>query len=124
MKDHRLQVFRVAIDGLVESLDAVIRLSRWNDPEPKPEPLVTAAAKLLDRLGTADRLSKTNFRGSPAEVTKVTAMCAVLSRLDAAYLGYRKQMESVKNGTESASDAAAALETEIAGATSGSAVWR
>ena len=109
MRDRRLQVFRTAVDGLIESLDAVVRLSRWNDEEPKPEPLVTAAAKLLDRLGAADRLAASRFNGPAPDVAKVTAMCAVLKRLDAAYLAYCKQIAVPQDTIE----AAAALEAEV-----------
>jgi hypothetical protein len=111
MKEHRMQVFRSAIEGLIESLEAVIRLSRWSDTEPKPEPLVLSAGKLLDRLGTADRLSSAKFHGTPAEMNKVAAMCVVLKRLDAAYLAYRQQIDSPTR--ENADDAVVALETEV-----------
>lgn len=121
MKDHRLQVFRAAVDGLIESLEAVIRLSRWDDGEPRPKPLVDSAAKLLDRLGAADRLSSSRFNGSATEVKKVSAACLVLKRLDAAYLAYRQQIDGGIAGT---ADAVAALETELANASAGSAAWR
>jgi hypothetical protein len=124
MKEHRLQVFRAAVEGLIESLEAVIRISRWTDAEPKPEPLVASASKLLDRLGSANRLSAARFQGSPAEVTKVAAICVVLKRLDAAYLLYRQQLETVQKGPATTSDAIAGLETELAALTEGSATWR
>lgn len=122
MKEHRLQVFRTAIEGLVESLEALIRLSRWNDAEAKPEPLVVSAGKLLDRLGTADRLSSAKFHGTPTEITKVSAMCAVLKSLDVAYLAYRQQLESPQRGEQNSADAVATLETELAGLNT--AAWR
>jgi hypothetical protein len=105
-----MRVFRTATLGLVESLDAVVRVSRWNEGEVKPEPLVAAAAKLLDRLGAADRLAASQFQGPPADVAKVTAMCSAMKRLDAAYLAYCKQSASPAQRAE----AATALETEIA----------
>ncbi|HVH46153.1 MAG TPA: hypothetical protein VM925_27575 [Labilithrix sp.] len=113
MKEHRMQVFRSAIEGLIESLEAVIRLSRWDEAEAKPEPLVSSAGKLLERLGTADRLSSAKFHGTPTEMNKVGAMCAVLKRLDVAYLAYRQQIDAPQAGA-STSDAVAALETELA----------
>lgn len=119
MKNQRIQVFRTAVDGLVESLDAVIRLSRWTGPEAKPEPLVASAAKLQERLGSADRLASARFQGTPTEVTKVESLCGALRRLDVAYLAYRKQVEGQKVGDSSTADALAALETELAATTSG-----
>ncbi len=109
MRDQRLRVFRTAVDGLLESLDAVIRLSRWNEAESKPEPLVTAAAKLLDRLGAADRLAASHFNGPATDVAKVTAMRSAMKRLDGAYLAYCKQSSSPAEKA----DAATALETEV-----------
>jgi hypothetical protein len=110
MKDRRLEVFRKATLALIESLDAVVRLSRWGEAEAPPEPLVTAGAQLLDRLGAADRLSSGRFNGSPADASRVTTMCAAMKRLDAAYLAYRQDVDS---SPERAADAAATLEHEV-----------
>jgi hypothetical protein len=120
MKDQRLQVFRTAVQGLIESLEAVVRLSRWDSTDAKPEPLVASAAKLVDRLGAADRLATTRFNGPATEAAKVTAMCAAMQRLDVAYRAYRHQMESAHDRA----DAAALLETEIAATSAGAAAWR
>jgi hypothetical protein len=119
MKDQRLRVFESAVEGLIDSLQAVVRLARWTGDEPKPEPLVSSAAKLLDRLGTADRLASSKFQGKPSEATRVAAMCAAMKRLDAAYLAYRQQSES----TAGSPDPATALETEVA-AVAESSDWR
>jgi len=116
MKDQRLKVFRGALDGLVESLDALVRVTRWTDPDAPPEPLRSAVSKLAERLGVADRLSSGTVVGSPADVNKVAAMCAAMKRLDTAYVAYRKRLDS-KAGP--VTDAAAALETDIAEATAG-----
>src|SRR5690349_5162394 len=116
MKDRRLEVFRTAVFSLMESLDAVVRLSRWGEAEPPPEPLVAAEGKLLERLGAAERLSSAKFNGSPADAGRVTVLCAAMKRLDAAYLTYRKTVESSRENSE---DAAALLEIEIAGTTAG-----
>src|SRR5678815_1232373 len=76
MKDHRLKVFFVFLDALMESLEALVRVSRWTDPEAPPEPLRAAVAKLPERLGSADRLASGSFVGSTADTSKVNAMCA------------------------------------------------
>src|SRR5580692_9633258 len=110
MKDQRLKVFRHAVDGVIESLDAFVRVSRWSGVDVPPEPLRAAAAKLVDRLGAADRLSSGTFRGSPADVSKVSAMCVAMKRLDSAYVTYRKRVESTP---DQVALAAAALEAEI-----------
>lgn len=120
MRDQRLQVFRNAVDTLVESLEAVVRLSRWTDGDTKPESLVLAASKLLERLGTADRLAASHFHGPAAETAKVTAMCAALKRLDAAYLEYMRRTESPSPDRAAA---ASDLESEISATTAGSGSW-
>lgn len=119
MRDQRLSVFRAAVDGLIESLDAVVRLSRWSDGEPKPEPLVTAAAKLQDRLGAAERLVASRFAGTANDAAKVTAMCSALKRLDAAHLTYCKQSASKGEKAE----ATTALESEVSSTSALAASW-
>jgi len=121
MKDQRLKVFRSAVETLLESLDAVLRLARWSGTEAPPEPLVTSAAKLVDRLGAADRLVSARFNGPPAETAIALGICSAMKRLDVAYRAYRQQSESFP---ERAGDAAAALETEIAGVMAGASAWR
>jgi hypothetical protein len=120
MKDQRLKVFRGALEGLIESLDALVRVSRWAEAESPPEPLRTAASKLVDRLGTAGRLSSGTFMGTPADTNKVNAMFATMKKLDAAYVSYRKRVESTPGQSP---EAAATLEAEIAEATSRGVDW-
>jgi hypothetical protein len=105
MRDQRLRVFRTAVDSLLESLDAIVRLSRWTEADPRPEPLVTAAAKVQERLRAADRLAASRYSGPPAEVAKVTLLCGGMKRLDAAFLTYCKNRV--------AADAASTLEAEV-----------
>jgi hypothetical protein len=126
MKDPRLNVFRLAVEGLIESLDATVRVARWNDAEAKPAPLLASAGKLVERLGTASRLAAGKFHGTAAEVSRVDAMCAVLKRLDAAYAVYRRDLEASERGTPSGADRdiTAALETELAAASTEAAAWR
>jgi hypothetical protein len=114
MKDQRLKVFRATLDALTESLEALVRVTRWTDPEAPPEPLRTAAAKLTERLGSADRLASGSFVGSPADTSKVNAMCATMKRLDAAYVAFRKRLDARPH---EAMNAAEALEVDIREAT-------
>lgn len=116
MRDQRLKVFRTALDGLIESLDALVRVARWADAvEAPPEPLRVAVSKLTERLGTADRLASGTFVGTQIDTSKVNAMCATMKRLDGAYVAYRKRLEGKPEQT---GDAASALETDIAEAVS------
>jgi hypothetical protein len=114
MKDQRLKVFRAALDEVTESLDAFVRVARWVDPESPPEPLRSAVSKLVERLGTADRVASGTFVGSPADMSRVSAMCTTMKRLDGAYVAYRRRLESK---SELPVDAAATLEQDIAEAT-------
>src|SRR5215469_12613505 len=110
MKDNRLKVFQTAIEALLESLDAYVRVERWPESGDLPEPLHAAATKLNDRLAAADRLASGVFVGTPVDSRKVTAMCSAMRRLDAAYVTCRHQIE--RDPTQGA-NAWAALEAEI-----------
>jgi hypothetical protein len=84
----RVAIFTQAFDVLVESLDAMIRVDAWRDPEPVPDPLKTSAAQLVVRLGTANRLAAGRFSGSIADTARVRAIADAVRCLDAAYLVY------------------------------------
>jgi hypothetical protein len=107
MKDQRIQVFRTATFALIESLDAVVRLSRWSADDVVPDPLRDAAAKIVERLAAANRLAGGKFNGKVDDAARVTKMCEAMMKLDAAYVAYRR-------GASSAPEAAtAALELEV-----------
>jgi hypothetical protein len=110
MKDQRLHAFRTAVDALNESLEALVRVSRWTEEEAPPESLSTPVSKLMERLGTASRLVSKPFHGTAADTVKVTAMCTALKRLDAAYLVYHRRIAA---SPAEKLDAASALELEI-----------
>src|SRR5262249_15059376 len=114
MKDQRVKVFRATLDALTESLEALVRVARWTDAEAPPEPLRAAVARLPELLCWAAGRAPESSVGSPADTSKVSAMCATMKRLDAAYVAYRKQLDAKPNH---AADAAEALETDIAEAT-------
>ncbi len=119
MKDQRIPFIRKTLDSVLESLEATLRVKRWTGND-LPEPLKVAADRLLERLGTADRLGASAFRGSPSDMSRVTAMLAAMKRLDAAYVAYRARVE--KNPAEK--DAAAeALDEEIIQVKSGMEAW-
>ena len=121
MKDHRIKVFRAAVEGLLESLDAYVRVERWTEPGEVPEPLHTAARRLVDRLGAADRLASGVFVGTAADANKVTAMCSAMKKLDAAYVSYRHQVDGTLN--QGGADWAA-LEAEIGEVRDSAHQWR
>lgn len=110
MKNQRVQVFRSALEGLLESLDAFVRLARWSEADPTPDPLKVAAAKLMDRLGTAERLAAGKFNGTPVEANRVDELCAFMRKLDAAYVKYRR---APKANPEGVASACLVLEAEI-----------
>jgi hypothetical protein len=114
MKDQRPKVFRAALDALVESLDALVRVIRWGDAEVLPEPLRTAVSKLADRLAVAERLVSGTFVGTPVDTNEVSALCATMKRLDVAYAEYRKRIDA---SPEQGMHAVAVLEADIAEAT-------
>ena len=119
MKDQRLKVFRDAVEQLIESLDAHVRLARWDAKEPKPEPLVALASKLMDRLGAADRLSAARYQGAAADVAKVDAMRLAMKRLETAYAAFRRE---TKLGGET-TGALVTLESEVGAVASTSRAW-
>jgi hypothetical protein len=94
MKDERVTFFRKALEGLIESLEATVRVTSWTGEEAVPAPLKESASRLVDRLGTADRLASGTFTGSSGDVARVKDMCDAMRRLDAAYVTYRQHLEA------------------------------
>jgi hypothetical protein len=90
MKDQRVSYLRATLDGLVESLEATLRIARWEGPDGVPEPLRLSAAQLVDRLGTANRLAADRYTGSPKVVEALSTMSSAIQRLDAAFVVYRR----------------------------------
>jgi hypothetical protein len=121
MKDNRIKAFQTAVEALLESLDAYVRVERWSESGEVPEPLNIAATKLNDRLAAADRLVSGVFVGTPADSNKVTAMCSAMKRLDAAFMSCRRQAE--RDPAQEAI-AWAALEAEIGEVRSTHDQWR
>lgn len=120
MNDQRVAAFRKALNALVESLDATVRVARWSGPEPIPAPLEAAAAKLLDHLGSANRFAADRYSGAPPVVACMTAMSAATKVLDKAYVEYRRHLEGGKDERE---QAAMALDHEIDAVKATSSQW-
>lgn len=102
MKDQRIPFIRKALDGVLESLEATLRVKRWTGAEEIPEPLKRASDRLVERLTTADRLATTPFRGTPIDTGKVEAMVGAIRRLDAAYVAFRQVVERKPTDLETA----------------------
>jgi hypothetical protein len=120
MRDARIAFFRKTLDGLIDSLDATVRLTRWESDEGAPEPLKESASQLIARLGTAHRLASSGFVGSAADQARANVMIVTMRRLDAAYVVYRRGMERGPRESESVS---AVLNAEIDDV-KGDARWR
>ncbi len=110
MKDQRLAFFRGTLDGLLESLDATVRVSRWRGAESIPEPLQKSANQLLDRLGAANRLAAGKFAGSPVVISAMTAMSGAIQKLDVAFVEFRR---TIAGTPQQRDDAAVALDAEL-----------
>ncbi len=110
MRDGRIALFRTTLDGLIDSLDATVRLTRWAGTEGVPEPLKESASQLVVRLGTAHRLASSSFVGSAVDQARVNVMIAAMQRLDAAYVVYRRGIERAPRESEIVS---AALNAEV-----------
>ena len=103
--DPRIVTFRGALESLLESLDATVRIARWQPGEggPVPEALQRSAVQLQVRLGSATRLAADKFAGTGAVVEKSDAIKAAVRDLDAAFVVYRRRLV----GAPSARDEAA-----------------
>jgi hypothetical protein len=96
-RDPRIATFRGALESLIESLDATVRIARWQaGEEPIPEPLRQSASQLQDRLGSANRLAAGRFVGAPAVVATSDAIKEAVRDLDAAFVAYRKRAEGAQ----------------------------
>jgi rhodanese-related sulfurtransferase len=107
MKDSRVAIFRKTLDGLVESLDATVRVGRWAGTDDVPEPLRDSAGQLLVRLAAANRLAAGRFSGSKADEVRVKTIADAVRRLDVAYVAY------CQSRTQSPDLAAVTLDAEI-----------
>src|SRR6185312_4052198 len=116
MKDQRIPALRRALDALLESLEATMRVKGWAGSDEIPDPLRNTAARLVERLGTADRLSAFTPRSSALDAERVQAMTAAIKRLDAAYVAFRQAVERTPASLESA---LASLREEIDGVKEG-----
>jgi hypothetical protein len=95
---------RGALESLLESLDAAVRLARWpkGGGEPVPEALERSAIQLQSHLGSASRLAAGKFAGTPVIVSKSDAIKEAVRDLDAALVAYRRRLEATPKEREEA----------------------
>ncbi len=110
MKDKRIKVFHKSLEELVESIDATLRVSSWEETEEVPEPLKDSASLLMTRLGTADRLAGGVFNGTSKDAVRVNALTDAMRRLEAAYLSYVRTSESGPRGEKAREELTATLD--------------
>lgn len=103
-------LLRKALEALIDSLEATVRVKRWTAVEAIPEPLTQSAALLLARLGAADRLLVHKFTGATSDESRMGAMSAAVRRLDEAYVDYHKR---ITDHPIEADTAANALDAEV-----------
>ncbi|MCL2448241.1 MAG: hypothetical protein FWD17_04785 [Polyangiaceae bacterium] len=104
-KDPRIVTFRGALESLIESLDATVRIARWEPSgEPIPEPLRHSAEQLQERLGSANRLAAGRFVGAPAVVATSDAIKEAVRDLDAAFVAYRKRADGAVSQRDEAAN--------------------
>jgi hypothetical protein len=112
MKDARVAAFRSALESLMTSMDATVRIARWTEgTESIPAPLKKAVAALDDRLEAARKLADSKVVGAPQVTARIQAMTSCIRRLDEAYEAYRQEITAAP-GTEA--EAALALDVAIA----------
>ena len=112
MKDARVAAYRSALESLMTSMDAAVRIARWTEaPDAIPAPLQKAASALDDRLAAANKLAESKVVGAPQVTARINAMSECIRRLDAAYKAYRTEITDAP-GTDA--EAALALDAAIA----------
>jgi hypothetical protein len=101
MKDQRIPLLRRALDALLDSLEATMRVKGWKGTEDAPEPLRKSADRLLERLGSADRLAAISVRDEQ-DMKRVAAMTSAIRRLDAAYVAFHQATKTAPANTDTA----------------------
>ncbi|MGC4064167.1 MAG: hypothetical protein QM784_05900 [Polyangiaceae bacterium] len=102
MNDRRVAVIREALLTLLDSLDAVSRVSRWDAMDPIPESLESSAKQLEARLEKANALTATSYVGSALVVSQLNGISDAIRRLDRAYIAFRERVTEHPDETEAA----------------------
>jgi hypothetical protein len=92
MMDKRVAYRRDVLEGLLDSLEATMRLARWPEAEAVPPALKSSAATLSERLGVANRLTNDQVQGAPTAKKAMEEISKAIRYLDGVYVEYRKSM--------------------------------
>ena len=110
--DACVAAFRSALESLMTSMDAAVRIARWTEaPEAIPAPLKKAATALDERLANATKLAETKVVGAPQVTARINAMSECIRRLDEAYKAYRAE---IADAPGTVAEAALTLDAAIA----------
>src|SRR5512145_2122410 len=92
MNDRRVSAHRDALEALMDSVSATLRIERWDDADSVPESLQQRARLLEERLATATKLVATTYTGSPLVVSRLNGLSAAIQRLARACADFRDRM--------------------------------
>ncbi len=120
MKDNRVAAFRTALDSLVTSMEAAVRIARWTSADAIPDPLKKAAGLLADRLEIATKLADTKVNAPPPVMARITAMTEAVRKLEAAYAEYRTATDAAP---DQSAEAALGLDQALGEIKDGSDSW-
>jgi hypothetical protein len=103
MKDRRVAFVRGVLGELVDSLEATVRIARWQGEDAIPAPLRASAELLVGRLSRANRIAIDKFVGSPITLQAISELRDAILRLDVAFVAFHNA--SGRAGTIDALDA-------------------
>ena len=110
MNDARVKSLKNNLSALLDSLDASVRIERWDaSNEAVPEPLIRLASQLGASLGATRELAGTAFKSAGADAAKLAGMRAAAARLTKSYENY----EATRVNPQAHLSAAQSLEEEI-----------
>lgn len=118
--DRRVTFQRDVLEGLLESLDATLRVERWPDREALPPALKASAALLHERLGVANRLANDVATGSPRARRMMEEISKAIRSLDEAFVSYRR---GSSGSPAERQETAGQLESRIARVRSNARLW-
>jgi hypothetical protein len=92
MNDRRVAAIREALQTLLDSIDAVSRLNRWDASDPIPQSLEQSAKQLEPRLEKAKGLVASSYVGNALVMSQLNGLSDAIRRLDDAYVAYRARI--------------------------------
>lgn len=92
MNDRRVAAIREALQTLLDSIDAVSRLNRWDASDPIPASLEHSAKQLEPRLEKANGLAASSYVGNVLVMSQLNGLSDAIRRLDRAYVAFRTRI--------------------------------